>query len=109
MVPQNIAESPVNITSILNNFKSFIKQVHQKVRTQNITKKKDQNNYLGAEISHKEEQILRLKLKIKLIFNNGENLLDFLKTTFIKVNLLTHICSRRNWQLLLILTHGSCS
>ena len=34
MVPQNIAESPVNITSILNNFKSFIKRVYQTLRTQ---------------------------------------------------------------------------
>ena len=65
MVPQNIAESPLNITSILNNFKSFIKQVYQKHRTQNITKKKDQKNYLGAEISHKKEQLLRIKVKKK--------------------------------------------
>ena len=30
MISQSIAETPVNITSILNNFKSFIKQVYQK-------------------------------------------------------------------------------
>ena len=30
MISQSIAESPLNITSILNNFKSFIKQVYQK-------------------------------------------------------------------------------
>ena len=66
MVPQNIAESPLNITSILNNFKSFIKEVYQKFRTQNITKKKNQKNYFGAEISHKEEQLLRLKVKQKI-------------------------------------------
>ena len=66
MIPWNIAESPLNITSILNNFKSFIKQVYQKYRTQNITKKKDQNNYLGAEISHKKEQLLRIKVKKKI-------------------------------------------
>ena len=63
MVPQNIAEIPLNKTGILNNFKSFIKQVYQKLRTQNITKKKDQNNYFGAEISHKEEQLLRPKVQ----------------------------------------------
>ena len=45
VVPQNIAERPLNITSILNNFKSFIKQVYQKHQTRNINKKKDQNNY----------------------------------------------------------------
>ena len=68
MVPQNIAESPLNITSILNNFKSFIKQVYQEHLTQNINKKKDQNNYFRAEISQKEKQLLRLKVKKKIDF-----------------------------------------
>ena len=44
MISQNEAERPLNITSILNNFKSFIKQVDQKEWTQNINKKKDQKN-----------------------------------------------------------------
>ena len=30
MISQNIAERPLNITSILNNFESFIKQVDKK-------------------------------------------------------------------------------
>ena len=68
MVPQNIAERPLNITSILNNFKSFIKQVYQEHLTQNINKKKDQNNYFRAEISQKEEQLLRFKVKKKIDF-----------------------------------------
>ena len=68
MVSQNIAERPLNITSILNNFKSFIKQVYQKHQTRNIHKKKDQNNYFRAEISQKEEQLLRLKVKKKIGF-----------------------------------------
>ena len=51
MISQNKAERPLNITSILNNFKSFIKQVYQKEWTQNINKKKGQNNYFRAEIS----------------------------------------------------------
>ena len=42
---QNIAERPLNIASILNNFKSFNKQVYQKEWTQNINKKKDEKNY----------------------------------------------------------------
>ena len=29
-MPQNIPERPIDITSILNNFKSLIKQVYQK-------------------------------------------------------------------------------
>ena len=61
MISQNIAETPLIITSILNNFKSFIKQVYQKEWTQNINKKKDQNNYFRIEISQKEEQLLTLK------------------------------------------------
>ena len=68
MISQNIAERPLNITSILNNFQSFIKQVDQKKWTQNINKKKDQNNYFRAEISQKEEQLLRLKVKKKIDF-----------------------------------------
>ena len=36
MVHQNIAERPRNKISILNNFKSFIKQVYQKHRTQDL-------------------------------------------------------------------------
>ena len=68
MILQNIAERPLNITSILNNFKSFIKQVYQKYQTQNINKKKDQNNYFRAEISQKEEQLLKLKVKNKIDF-----------------------------------------
>ena len=68
MVPQNIAERPLNITSILNNFKSFIKQVYQKHRTQNINKKKDQDNYFRAEIGQKKEQLLRRKVKTKIDF-----------------------------------------
>ena len=63
MISQNIAERPLNITSILNNFESFIKQVDKKKWTQNINKKKDQNNYFRAEISRKEEKLLTLKEK----------------------------------------------
>ena len=66
MVPQNIAERPLNITSILNNFKSFIKQVYQEEWAESIDKKKDQNNYFRAEISQKEEQLLRFKVKKKI-------------------------------------------
>ena len=68
MVHQNIAERPHNINSILNNFKSFIKQVYQKHRTQHLNKKKDQNNYFRVEKSQREEQLLRLKVKKKIDF-----------------------------------------
>ena len=68
MVSQIIAEVPLNISSILNNFKSFIKRVYQKEWTKNINKKKDQNNYFRAEISKKEQKLLTLKVKNKIDF-----------------------------------------
>ena len=68
MISQNIAERPLNITSILNNFESFIKQVDQKKWTQNINKKNDQNNYFRAEISQKEEKQTTLQEKKKIEF-----------------------------------------
>ena len=61
MISQNKAERPLNITSILNNFKSFIKQVYQKEWRQNINKKKEQNNYFRAGISQKVEKTLKDK------------------------------------------------
>ena len=68
MISQNKAERPLNITSILNNLKSFIKQVYQKEWTQNIKKKNDQNNYLRAEISEKEIKLLRFEEKKQIDF-----------------------------------------
>ena len=68
MIPLNIAEKHLNITSILNNFKSFIKQVYQKHRTHDLNKKKDQNNYFRGKISQREEQLLRLKVKKNIGF-----------------------------------------
>ena len=67
-VPKEIAERPFNITSILINFKSFIRQVYQKHWTQDLNKEKDQNNYFRAEISQREEQLPRLKVKKKIDF-----------------------------------------
>ena len=63
MISQNKAERPLNITSILNNYKSFIKQVYQKEWRQNINKKKEQNNYFRARIRQNAEKVLTLKEK----------------------------------------------
>ena len=63
MIFQNIAERPLNIASVPNNFKSFIKQIYQKEWMQNINKKKGQNNYFRAEINPKEEKQPTLKEK----------------------------------------------
>ena len=63
MISQNKAERPLNITSILNNYKSFIKQVYQKEWRENINKKKEQNNYFRARIRQNAEKVLTLKEK----------------------------------------------
>ena len=68
MVSQNIAERLCNITSILNNLKSFIRNVYQKEWRQNINKKKEQNNYFRAGISQKVEKVLTLKEKKQIDF-----------------------------------------
>ena len=68
MISQNRAERPLNITSILKNFKSFIKEVYQKEWRQNINKKKEQNNYFRAGISQKVENVLTLKKKKQIAF-----------------------------------------
>ena len=68
MIFLNGGERPINITSVPTSFKFFIKQVYQKESTQNINKKKDQNNYFRAEISQKEEQLSRPKVKKKIHF-----------------------------------------
>ena len=61
MISQNKAERPLNITNILNNFKSLIKQVYQKEWRQNINNKKEQNNYFRVGINQNVEKVLTLK------------------------------------------------
>ena len=68
MAPKAITERLINISGIIKNFKSFIKQVDQKHRTEILHKKKDQNNYFRAEISKKQEQLLRLQVKKMIYF-----------------------------------------
>ena len=60
---QNEVELPLDITSNLDNFKSFIKQVYQKEWRQNVNKKKEQYNYFRAGISQNVENALTLKEK----------------------------------------------
>ena len=63
MIYQTKAERPLHITSILNNFQSFTKNVYQEEWRQNINKKRKQNNYLRAEISQHLEKVHRRKEK----------------------------------------------
>ena len=66
MICENIAERPLDITSILNSFKSRIKKVYQKEWRQNINKKKEQNNCFRTGISQKVEKVLTLKEKKRI-------------------------------------------
>ena len=66
MISQNIAERPLDITSILNSFKSLIKKVYRKEWRQNINKKKEQNNCFRTGISQKVEKVLTLKEKKRI-------------------------------------------
>ena len=77
MISQNKAERPLNITSILNNFKSFIKQVYQREWGQNVNNKKEQNNYFLARRSQKVEKVLTLKKNSRLTYKSISNLLFF--------------------------------
>ena len=61
MISQNKAERPFIITSNLNNFKSFIKQVYQKEWKKNINKKKEQKNYFRAGISQNVEKVVTVQ------------------------------------------------
>ena len=67
-VSQNIVVRPYNITSILNNFKSLIKQVYQKVCTQKFNKKRDQNIYFTSQLRQRKEKLLTLKQKKQIDF-----------------------------------------
>ena len=66
MISQNIAETLLNITTMRNRFKSFIKKVYQKEWRRNINKKKEQNNCFGKGISQKLEKVLTLKEKKRI-------------------------------------------
>ena len=66
MISQNIAERPLDITSILNSLKSLIKKAYQKEWRQSINKKKEQINCFRTGISQKVEKVLTLKEKKRI-------------------------------------------
>ena len=68
MIFQNIGEKPLNKTSVLNSFKSFIKQKDQKESTQNVNPRNNQNNYFRAELSQKDEEPLTITRKKQIDF-----------------------------------------
>ena len=66
MISENIAETLLILTSMLNRFKSFIKKIDQKEWRRNINKKKEQNNCFRTGISQKLEKVLTLKEKKRI-------------------------------------------
>ena len=68
MISQIIAEVELNMSSILNNFKSLLKTYIKKNGHKILKKKKDQNNYFRVEASKKEQQLHRPKVKKKIDF-----------------------------------------
>ena len=69
------SEKTINITSILHNFKSLMKQVHKKKCIQKCNKKMDQNIYFRADLNQRYENYLHSKKESILVFNNKKNLL----------------------------------
>ena len=68
MTFEKITERCLNLTSILKNFISFIRQVYQKESTQNIDKKKHQNNYFREEKTKRRKKYLHFKKKSQIDF-----------------------------------------
>ena len=62
-ISQNIAYRHFNITGILNNFKSLVKQVPEKGWTHKFHQKNDQNIYLRVDLSQKYEKLLAVMEK----------------------------------------------
>ena len=60
-ISQNVAERPHNITCVLNNFKSLLKQVYEKGCTEKINNKNDPNSYAKSDLSNTQEKLPTLK------------------------------------------------
>ena len=68
MISQIIADVELNIRSMANNFQSLLKKYIKKNGRKVLQRKKDKNNYFRAEISKKEQGLLRVKVKKKIDF-----------------------------------------
>ena len=70
-----MTERSINVTSILNNFKSLMEQDSERGSAHKINKKEDQNIYFRADLSQRQIKLLTLKKKQRrLAFNNRRNL-----------------------------------
>ena len=56
-----MTERSINVTSILNNFKSLMEQNSERGSAHKINKKEDQNIYFRADLSQRQIKLLTLK------------------------------------------------
>ena len=115
MISQNIAERPLDITSILNSFKSLkyltvssfksIKRDGGKI----LTRKRNKIIASQQEPAKRWKKYLLLKKESALTFNSRKNLLFSKNSIFAKLTMLKYICPTANWQLFLILTFWNFS
>ena len=68
MISQNKIQQSLNIKSILNNFKSFMKQVYQKLSRQNIKKKNKKTITSDQQLVKMWKKYLQLKKKMQIDF-----------------------------------------
>ena len=68
MISLNKIQQSLNIKSILNNFKSFMKQVYQKLSRQNIKKKNKKTITSDQQSVKMWKKYLQLKKKMQIDF-----------------------------------------
>ena len=68
MISQNKIHQSLNIKSILNNVKSFMKQVYQKLSRQNIKKKNKKTITSDQQSVKMWKKYLQLKKKMQIDF-----------------------------------------
>ena len=75
-----------------------MEQVYQKGCTHKFNKKKDQNICITADLNQKVGKTTFTETKnADWLLIIGKNLFFFFNTNFIKQNLPTHVCLRRNY------------
>ena len=102
MISQNIAERPLDITSILNSFKSLkyltvlsfksIKRDGGKI----LTRKRNKIIASQQEPAKRWKKYLLLKKESALTFNSRKNLLFSKNSIFAKLTMLKYICPTAN-------------
>ena len=104
-----LAERRLNITIILNNFKSFIKKVFPKGCIHKCNKKRLKIITSEQKRATVTKNYLDWKKKSRFTFNNRQKIIVFIKFEFYQIKFANLCCFKRNWQLFLILLLWSYS